>query len=380
MRRALGLVVLIVMTVGLSAYAQDDAGVLKKWDFEDGLQGWQTLDPQAKLAVTAEEDAVYAGKQSLELMYRQRLPKSAKPEDIPGVAIVELEGLPEGTKSLRFTVATGYSVPVIVALRERTEALYIAPVWSEVGDWNPVQLSLADFTLSGDGPKDDNNQLDPDQVQYIAIADGSLFGRALAQQGIPIRVPEAAEVGIWLDEVILSSEEPDDGADPLPEEGAEEFAIDSGSSKTIHWLPLGGDNVSLLSTDANGDSLGYLDVSFVNPARTIFAIMRNVSPGMLDGCKKLSFEVNSELPAMVAVALQQADQSRFMVLKQLKGGHEWQQIEVAFSEFTAQPGQQGGGRPDPAQTTQIGFADVLGMMQNVMSANTWQIRKIKAHR
>lgn len=379
MRKLAGMLVLLVLG-SMAAFAQDDAGTLKNWDFEDGVQGWTTLDAKGKLKVTNAEDAVFSGKQALELVFPQRLPDSAAPDAIPGTMIVEVEGLPAETKSLRFAVATGYSTPVLVALREKDESLYMAPVWSQEGQWNEVQLALSDLTLSVQDSQDENDKLDLDQVQYLAIADGSVFARAMAKQGIPFKVPDAVEMGVWLDDVVLSSKDPDDGWDPLPAEGAEDIVIDSCKSKTIRWLPLGGDDVVLQSLEDEQDKGQFLQAEFVVPARTVFGLMRNVPRGMLADCEKISMEVKAEVSGPLAIALQQSDGGRYVAIRQIDSKKGWQEIEVAFSDFTVEPGQRAGGRPDPSETAQIGLADILGIMQNVMSANTWQVRNIVAHK
>jgi len=379
MRKLAGVLALLVLS-SIAAFAQDEAGILKKWDFEDGVQGWMTLDAKGKLKATDAEDAVFAGKQALELVFPQRLPSTSAPDAIPGTMIVEVEGLPAETKSLRFAVATGYSTPILVAVREEDESLYMAPVWSQDGQWNEVQLALSDLTLSVQDSQDENDKLDLDQVRHVAIADGSVFARAMAKQGIPFKVPDAVEMGVWLDEVVLSSEDPDDGWDPLPAEGAEEIVIDSCKSKTIRWLPLGGDDVALESLQEEDEDGPCLQAAFVVPPRTVFGVMRNIPRGMLADCETITMEVKAEVSGPLAIALQQSDGGRYVALQQIDSKKGWQEIEVAFSEFTVEPGQRAGGHPDPAETSQIGLADILGIMQNVMSANTWQVRNIVAHK
>ena len=61
MRKLAGVLALLVLS-SIAAFAQDEAGILKKWDFEDGVQGWMTLDAKGKLKATDAEDAVFAGK------------------------------------------------------------------------------------------------------------------------------------------------------------------------------------------------------------------------------------------------------------------------------------------------------------------------------
>lgn len=366
----------VVMLLSCAAVAQDADGVIRSWNFETDLEDWSAVDPQAKLALTQEADTVYKGQGSLQFTYMQRLPVEGKEGDIPGLFFVPLPAnLPE-LKTIRFAVSTAYSTPLMVALNEEDESSYQAVVWSEAGQWNDIELSIRDFTLGDDG-KDENGKLDPDQVNLFAIADASLFARVLEKSGMPIYNPPPAQSMVWLDDVVLSSKEPE--KPDVQAEDVDEYLLDACSTPTIHWMSVGGEQVSLTTQTPDDGSEPFLRVKYVTPPDNIFGIVRTVPKDLLDGARGISFEIRTDLPAALILATEQRDKGRFGAMRQVDTRGKWELVKVEFSEFNRE-GDQGTASLKPGDIKQLIIADLLPITGGSISANTWDIRNVAGYK
>ena len=374
MRRIVILVCILPVALAAQAWAQDD--VIKRWDFEQDNGGWVTFDDQATLARTNEADAVFRGEWSLEFTFPQRMPDQETPDIIPGVIIAPVDVDATDVKSLRFAVAPAYSVPVLVVLNEKGGASYMSVAWAEAGRWNECELGLADFVL-GDDSHDENNRLDADQIETIGFADGSLFTRVLATEGLPIHAPAAEQMTLWLDEIVLSAAEVE-----RPPDTEATLVIDRCDTPTIQWLPVGGDEVHLGFVEAEApEESGHLSVRFVTPAGTAFALIKGVLPGRLEGTTGLALEMRVELGVELAFVVEESGETRYMTTRRLPASAEWQQVRLPLSEFDLAPDATDPNfHLDPHLIRRLIIADFAGVVTGAMSANTWSIRNLTATR
>jgi len=144
---------------------------------------------------------------------------------------------------------------------------------------------------------------------------------------------------------------------------------------TIQWLPLGGDDVTLVSQQ--GDDGGrYLQVGYAAMPGTIFALLKSVGLGSLEGCNALSLQMRSYFDGEVVIALEQPGSIRFSTTVQVQAGDTWQQIEIPFARF--EPDRESGatGTVDPGSIQQVAIADIRAMLDQMVSTNTWDIRNL----
>lgn len=375
MRRIVALACLLSALLAAQAWGQDD--VIKRWDFEQDTDGWITFDDQATLARTTKADAVFRGEGALEFAFPQRLPDEDTPDMIPGVIIAAVDFDATEARSLRFAVSPAFSVPVLVVLNEEGGASYMAAVWAEAGRWNECELALDDFVL-GDDAVDDNNRLDPDQLQTIGMVDGSLFSRVLAGQGLPVHVHPAEQMTLWLDDIVLSTRE----AERPATETEDTVVVDRCDTPTIKWLPVGGDEVALsfVEAEAPGEA-GHLDVRFVTPAGTAFALIKGIQQGSLEGMAGLALEMKVELGVELAFVVEESEQARYIATRSLRPSPEWQPVRLPFSEFGLAPDATDANfRLDPDLIRRLIIADFAGVVSGAMSANTWSVRNVTATR
>lgn len=264
----------------------------------------------------------------------------------------------------------------MVALNEEDESSYQAVVWSEAGQWNEIELSIKDFTLGDDGI-DENEKLDTDQVNLLAIADASLFARVLEKAGMPIYNPPPAQSMVWLDDVVLSSKEPE-----KPDFAAgelDEYLLDACSTSTIHWMALGGEEVSLTTQTPDDGSEPFLRAKYIAPPDKIFGIVRKVPKNLLDGARGISFEIRTELPATMVLATEQRDKGRFGAMRQVDTKGKWELVKIEFAEFNRE-GDQGTASLKPGDIAQLVIADLLPITSGSISANTWDVRNLAGYK
>ncbi len=62
----------------------------------------------------------------------------------------------------------------VMQLKEKDDSEYVYNITYEPGDWQQIEVDISDFKL-GDNGKDENNQIDLDQLKECNLIDGSLF-------------------------------------------------------------------------------------------------------------------------------------------------------------------------------------------------------------
>lgn len=356
-----------LLFAGLAQCEQADA--IAQWSFEDDTEGWVSLDPLG--ALTRAANNAYAGEGALAFTFPQRAPEAIAQEgQMPGIVAVPVTADATALQSVSFAVHTSGSTPLVVALNEEDKSSYLAVVWSPAGDWHKVELALFDFHLSDDS-SDENGRLDPGQITVVAIADAGMLVRMLSEQGLPFTAPPPADMTILLDDVVLSPSVLPAVATP----GEKQLVIDMCTLPTIQWLPLGGDDVTLVSQQ--GDDGGrYLQVGYAAMPGTIFALVRSVGLGSLEGCKSLSLQMRSYFDGEVVIALEQPGSIRFSTTVQVRAGDAWQQIDIPFARF--EPDRESGatGTVAPGSIQQVAIADIRAALDQMVSTNTWDIRNL----
>ncbi len=358
---------LVLLSAGLAPCQEDD--VIQQWTFEQDTGGWVTLDPLGTLTRVTTD--AYAGEGALAFTFPQRAPEANAPEgQMPGILAVPVTADASALQSVSLAVRTSSSTPLVIALNEEDKSSYLACVWSAGDQWHQVELALSDFHLSNDS-SDENGRLDTEQINVIAIADAGMLVRMLAQQGLPFTAPPPADMTILLDDVVL-------GTSVLPAvatSGEKRVVIDMCTRPTVQWLPLGGEDVTLVS-QAGDDGGRYLQVGYAAMPGTLFALLRSVGLGSLEGCNALSLQMRGYFDGEVVIALEQPGSVRFNTTVQVQAGDQWQQIEIPFARF--EPDRESGatGTVDPGSIQQVAIADIRAMLDQMVSTNTWDIRHL----
>ena len=183
--------------------------------------------------------------------------------------------------------------------------------------------------------------------------------------------PPPADMTLLLDDVALNPSAPP----AVATSGEKQVLIDMCTLPTIQWLPLGGDDVTLVSQESD-DGERYLQVGYAAMPGTIFALLKSVGLGSLEGCNALSLQMRSYFDGEVVIALEQPGSIRFSTTVQVQAGDAWQQIDIPFARF--EPDRESGatGTVDPGSIQQVAIADIRAMLDQMVSTNTWDIRNL----
>lgn len=356
--------------------------ILRQWDFDTSVEGWITPDPRGVVSLTKSAEDAYRGEGSLEFTYTQRVPKLQGDVEIPGAVLYEIAAPPIGLQSVRFVGAVAYSGPLAVVLAESDESVYMAYVWLEAGDWWECELGLSDFhlmSMMGEGPqaKDENGKLDPEQISAIGFADAGMFGRIMALMGAPLSVPDERESQIWLDDLVLSSEELEGAEAASP---TSPVTILDGARKTLLCMPLGGEDTKVTAQEAaEGGDPAHMAIEYVVPAGKVFVVMLPLAQGALAGCKQLEVVVRADMAAQLAVALEEANGGRYAAMVTVPAGEKWTKMVLPISDLKAEPTTRDpNGTLDLEKVHQLAVVDIVPMFTQTMSANTWHIARIAA--
>ncbi len=163
--------------------ATAQTGVILSHDFKGDTAGWAAMGPGA--SVRADSGAGRDGGGALSLEYQ---PSTGK---IAG-AVLPVLGRLTSMQRIRFAVHSDHDTAVALLLSERKPGGdYTAWFWAPAGVWQPVELTLADFSANS-GPNDavdPDHKLDADQVQGVGLFDlACVFSAMTTRPDFPIAV------------------------------------------------------------------------------------------------------------------------------------------------------------------------------------------------
>jgi hypothetical protein len=153
--------------------------------------------------------------------------------------------------------------------------------------------------------------------------------------------------------------------------------LDTCRTGTVKWLLAGGDEVEALAEPRDADDKEYTSIKYVAPPGKAFVCFKSITEGSLEGYSKLRFEARTQEAAMMVIGAEEADGSRYMNISMLPGGEEWTTVEVPFAFWNREPDSPAGnGQLDPESIVRLGTVDGTSILQNVISANKWEIRNV----
>jgi len=364
---------LVALALMVAAAARAQEGVLLSADFENGVGGFITLDPEATLGLTADPQAVYGGHGSLELAYFQRAFNPAAVESqLPGAMAMPLqEALPQ-LAGLSFALFSEVSTPVLLALSEGTGGpTYNRMIWSEAGAWHEFTLGLDEFNHDTSSVADPDGQLTPGEVTGLAIVDAGGFLRYLADTNPMIHADPAAHQTLRLDDLKLLSVGP---VRPGQPEGT--VLIADYEPPPVGLAMLGGTEVVVGDEEVERGGRA-LKVDYRAPAGTIVGLLHLVKRGSLAGVRTLKLWLRSAQPAQIVVSVEEkrgegeSEKSNYIMGVPMEGDEPWQQITINVADLTQQ-----GGAPDPdgglnmEMVETIIVADANAMIYNADMPNT----------
>jgi hypothetical protein len=243
---------------------------------------------------------------------------------------------------IRFSVKADHATAMAALLTEKKPGggNYMAWFWAPANEWQSVDLTPADFTVT-DGPGDPvdaDGKLDLDAVETIGILDlAQFFGTLKATASVPVHIDDTQGQHTFLV----------DHFDLAPE-AARGSALERGF---LDWVSPGGMNLKL--DDAGSPLAGRAAARDRAPAR-------------------ISFDIASEHEVTLVLSLEMkkaggGEGPRFTLPIYPPGGREVFHVDVKLEDF------KGPGTFDPKQWRTTAIVDVT----NADEANTIWIANMK---
>lgn len=362
---------IVLMLALITAVAHGQA--LPAWDFEKPEHGWMTLDKQAELKLANDPGHVSQGQSSLQFSFT---PRQAAGDDLPGVLLVPLQGL-AGAQGLHFALQSSTSGPLMLALREQDESTYMYMLYLQAGDWHVLDLPLADFILE-ESAKDENGQLDLDQVAGLGVVDPAMWMMAEASGGkFPFFMTQPNRRDLWLDDVKMLPTAPL-RLKPASLDGAPAKMIEDCDSDSAYWFVLGGRNLKVTTSADQAIAGCSLRLDYELPSQTLLAVAHVVRSGLLQGVKQVAFGVRAGAACTLAVTLKESDKSGYTTLVEVPEG-QWQQFVLPLEEFKLNDEDVD---PDqglqPEKVTSLMFIDVTALLGQKETANSLWLDEVLA--
>ena len=251
---------------------------------------------------------------------------------------------------IRFSVKADHSTAMAALLMEKKPGggNYMAWFWAPANQWQAVELTPADFTVT-DGPQDpvdSDGRLDLDAVEAIGILDlAQFFGTLKATSPIPVRIDAAAGSHTFL----LNHFD-------LLSESTRVSPLDRGF---VEWVSPGGMDLKL-SEQSNPLGKRAIQAAYQHRDGEFDLLLRRQSaapsPSESKGTR-LVFDIASEREVTLMLSLEMkkpggGEGPRFTLPIYPPGGREVFHVDVKLSDF------EGPGKFDPNQWRTTAILDI----------------------
>ncbi len=307
-------------------------------------------------------DWVVAGevKKSIPLSGELRFDYKIDPAEL-GAMMLPLPGGFKDARAARFEVKTDGPRTLAVTLEEKNGGRWLAVVATPKSDWQKVELSAADFSLStGPGdPKDTSGKLELSSVQSLGLLDlDMLFVRdksPVAQLFFPDAI--AGPRFLTLREVNFSATAP---AAP---------GLDGLTRPQASWLPVGGlrmKRVAMSPLDSPA-----LEATYRSGATRVGGMIRPLPPKSLAMKTALTLSLASEKPATLRLQLEDDRGAKWDIPISVPGEKKKKTVRLALSDWNpSQDSKDPDARFDVARIKQIALIDASGLAGAETTENT----------
>lgn len=287
-------------------------------DFEKGRSLWIVLGV-GKVGVVKGD--ARSGQMALSFSYAK------------GVAVAAMPTAPlPRARSASFWVKPSDTTVLLFAMQENDGSRYAAAFCVIGGRWQPVELSVDDFSLTPD-TQDENGKLDMEQVVMLGFADALMLFQLAG---------EVKERTILLDDLVVSASEVQRRSRIAEVEGAKLQLIDDFETPTLFWAPviftpgkielnLKADISVELGTGVARHGNGAISISYELQPNIISAFM-TLLPRGFDPARSFTISVRASEPTGLIIALAENDGSRYQTFTYIPAG-VWHDIAISVSDF-----------------------------------------------
>ena len=336
------------------------------WSFNEDAGSWQSMDPTGHVLVTTDANVIRSEETGgvLEHAYTPAI-------GVISAMVSPIETGLTGGQSLHYWIKTTDYAMVATVLAENDGSRYLATFASLPDDWLEIALNMDEFALSGD-TEDENDKLDPEQVQAVMLGDLTSFLAEVAQTIPFIVAPDLGPRMMWVDEFSVESE----GVPPRWEEtdiaGIRAVRVDGFESWPLQWFVLAGQGVEI-AYDGERKAEGELSLrlKYDLPAGKAFGALTPLYGVPLTGMKNLSLAVMSEMPMLLLVELKEADESKYRTSIQIEALDDFNTLQVSLGELAVgDDSSDENGRLDMDQVIEMTLADISAMAEMPVTVNT----------
>lgn len=316
-----------VLCVGVRGRGTAQGDEVLGHSFDENINGWFSPDPEAKLRRATEAVNVRSGG-ALEFDYRIR-ENAISAIARPNVRIA-------GANSLDFWAKCTHATGLAFGVNEKTtQARYSAMAYLPADTWTHVLINLNELQL-GEDSKDDNGQLDLDQVESFYMADVGVF-----TQMINPEIRGARK--LWLDEFKFLRNPAPTAAGLRVDGGA--YLVESFEGGLLRWLTIGVTfdpvkftlfpkvNYDTTTDVPEGGGKWALKVGYPRPRLSAFAVVRDIYGLDVKKTEKITFWIRTDKTATLISTLEKTNSARynhaFTVTPNL-----WTKVELAISGYT----------------------------------------------
>jgi len=197
------------------------------------------------------------------------------------------------------------------------------------------------------------------------LVDLAVFFRTMAEANDMFYLPVQVEQTLWLDELKLLSETPED------EPADDGMVINDYSSPLRGVAFLGGDSIEVTAPEAEGDQ-AHVQIKYSVPAGTLMAIIHQVPGGLPADTKALTLRARCDEDATFFINMEEqtdrGDENKagYNASITISGGPDWQTLTVPIAEFTlGEEHEDLNGKLDLEHVQMVMLANIRSLVENV---------------
>jgi hypothetical protein len=363
------------------------------FDFEEDTQGFAPIVMQAgqfgvdtagAAEITRNREHIRLGGGALHYSY---------PLERQAVrALVTETRLPADTRSVSFWIKANTPSVFLLSLREEDGSDYAFSFYVPAAEWVRVAANLNEFELGQDS-RDENNQLDVDQVSSLTLLDmATVLINADVQLAGALPHAEGSR-SLWLDAVRFSPVPVAQTSGLVEVAGRRHFLVDNFLTGVVRWTPV---HVAIsdmptfhlfprsiglaVLPEAAGPGMAKtpiepgergLHFSYERKAGELYAIVRSLEQYDLSKADRLRFALNISRPSLLIIQLKEKDGAEYtqIILPEQREG--WRTVEFPFSSFgLSENSSDTNDRLDPDQIKDLTILDASATFPGVATGRT----------
>jgi hypothetical protein len=272
----------------------------------------------------------------------------------------------DGMNSMHFWVQSDHDSTLIVSLQKKGEGRFTSMFQAKKGQWQSVDLSLSDFTLStdADSPKDPDGKLEPEKIESIAITDFAEFIVQNKKMGDLLGISNGPRT-IFISDFSTSRDRIPDTFTMSPDN----YRVDTYARPALSWAGIG-----LQSFDIATDSPfpgKWMKLVYKSDPLHLSGAVHSTVAGAVAGKKTVHFQMAANAPTKVTVQIEQTDGGKYNTVLDIPGMAKLTDENISLDSLTrAQDSTDPDTKPHLGLVKQILILDISGVAGGPEQDNT----------